>query len=108
MFKKLTSIFFLCLLTSANTIVGASESDSQASESNTVINTNVEYAESRVLKKISKEESRLKTYKEHLNNSQNGEEVKHWLKKVKSSEKKIKNLNEALFGIELLKTRIGS
>ena len=59
-----------------------------------------------MLKKISKEESRLKVYKEYLNNSQNGEEVKHWLKKVKSSEKKLKNLNEALFGIELLKTRV--
>ena len=82
MFKKLSSIFFLCLFTSTNLLVGASESDSQASDSSTVINGNIEYAENSVLKKISKEESRLKVYKEHLNNSQNGEEVKHWLKKA--------------------------
>lgn len=73
---------------------------------NTVLKTNIKYLESRVLKKIKRAESRLAKYKIKLGNSENGQEVQLWLKKIESTQKTIQDLNEALFTIDMWKTKI--
>jgi len=50
-------------------------------------------------------ESKLIKYKSNLNDRENKVEIQRWLKKLESTENKIKDLNEILFGIEILKLR---
>ena len=100
-------------MTFIHLLSGASEIDSREkglsfSDSGAVIGTNMEFAENALHKKIKKEKSKLEVYKTRLESSENGAEVKIWLKKIKATEKTLKNLNEALLGLEIVKTRIGS
>lgn len=83
------------------------ETDKEKSQSRKMILlTNINYLEGSVLKKIKHSESRLEQYKNNLNSSQNGVEIQHWLKKLESTEKKIKDLKDIQFGIGMLKSRI--
>lgn len=100
--KKITYFLVFSALLATMNFIGAAES----SGSNTIIHSNFDYAEGHLLNKIKKEESRLKKYQAELDNCKSGEEVKVWMKKVKSSEKKLKNLNEALLGMDLVKSRV--
>ena len=113
MSNKYVSFVLFGLGTCIHLLAGASEIDSRekglsSSCSSAVIGTNMEFAESALHKKIKKEKSKLEVYKSRLEESQSGQEVKIWLKKIKATEKTLKNLNEALFGLEIVKTRVGS
>ena len=72
---------------------------------NAILLTNIAYLESRVNKKLNHAEEKLEKYKKNLSNSENGEEVKLWFKKISPLEKKIKSLSEILFAIDLLKNK---
>jgi len=73
-----------------------------------LIKVNIDYIESKVLTKIDRLESKLQNYTNSLHDSENGVEVQYWSKKIDSTKKKIKDLNELIFGIEMLKLRIAS
>lgn len=72
----------------------------------TIIQTNINFLENCLFQKIKKNESRLEKYKNNLNDNQDEIEAEYWLKKLESAEKKIKDLNEVIFGINLLKLRM--
>lgn len=67
---------------------------------------NISYLEEHIHGKLEYSELRLSNYRSNLNESENGVEVQRWLKKIESTEKKIKDLTEVLLGIELIKIRV--
>ncbi len=70
-----------------------------------LLKANIKYLEKSVIRKKEKMIKRLEANQQRLESSENGQEVQQWLKKVKSMEKKIQDIDEILFGIELLKTK---
>lgn len=82
------------------------ETSTQTDERNELISANVNFIRSSLAKRIKIAEVKLKNYKETLSQCQTGEEVQFWLKKVQKLEKKIKNLDELLIGIDLLHNRV--
>src|SRR4029079_671564 len=61
------------------------ESDKEKAEmKNTVIKENINYVEGYILKKRRKAEAKLEKYQISLQNSENGKEVRKWLKKAES------------------------
>lgn len=118
--KILFVLLSLCALLS-NPFINASEHSSQldsirseiengkmTDEKKELISANINYLEGRLLKKIKRYEERLENFKSNLNNSQDGTEVQQGLKKIGSAERKIKNLNEIYYGIELLKLKLSN
>lgn len=90
-----------------NLEVYCNESNPEKSRMNkTILEANIHYIESKVLSKIKHAESKMEKYQRSLNESQNGAEVQIWLKKIRSTEKNIRNLNEVLLAIELIKARV--
>lgn len=85
---------------------GINESDSKASEKKMLLLANINYVENRILKKIKHAELRLENYQNNLNKSENGVQVQVWLRKIESTKSKIKDMNEILLGIQMLKSRI--
>lgn len=73
---------------------------------NKALLANVTYLENLALKKIKHTESQLEKYTDNLNSAQSEAEIERWVKKIKSSEKKIKDQREVLNGIELVKIRL--
>lgn len=71
-----------------------------------VLKANIHYIECSILRKLKHAEEKLEKYKNNLSNSENGPQVQQWFKKMSLTEKKIKNLNEILLAIEMLKTKI--
>lgn len=70
------------------------------------INANIECLKSGFVKKLKRAESNLEIYQNNLKTSQNGTEVQHWMRKIESAEKKIKEMNEILCCIEMLRIKL--
>ena len=70
-----------------------------------VAKTNLQYLERSVLKKIKHIESRLASYQNKLSSSLEDSELAELLEKIEAAEKKLKDLNDMLLGIEMLKAR---
>lgn len=68
------------------------------------VGTNTQYLENCMAQKIKYFESKLEKYKNELSNCQSEEEAQRLLKKIESTEKKIKELNDLISGVDLIKT----
>jgi hypothetical protein len=68
--------------------------------------SNLDHVKEYLLNTISFNEVRLNKYKDRLKKCQTGEDVQYWLKKIESTEKKIKKHEKFLLDIEMLKMRV--
>lgn len=69
------------------------------------LESNIEYVENSIHDKIKQAKSKAEKYKNNLNYSKDEIETQRWIKKLESTEKKIKDLSQVLLGIEELKMR---
>lgn len=76
--------------------------------SKTILISNISYLENYVIKKIEKLESKAVKYQQKLNSSQDEETTQKYLKKLESTQQKIKDFHEILIGIGTLKARMDS
>jgi uncharacterized protein YpuA (DUF1002 family) len=71
-----------------------------------IIEDNINSIQKCLMKKIKKLKGKLAEYKSALENAVDQDEAEYFLDRIESLEKKLKDLNDTLLGIELLKSRL--
>lgn len=71
-----------------------------------IIEDNINSIQKCLMKKIKKLKSKLADYKSALEEAEYEDEVEYFMDQIESIEKKIKDLDDTLLGIELLKSRL--
>lgn len=94
--KKSLMIFILALCASVS---------GYADHSNPT-DANIQYIESKAMKKLEHARARVERFKEKLQNSTTEEDIACWTRKVHKAEKKLKKINDSLNTVELLKLQL--